>query len=482
MPNFAISDMAPATLPLVLPDTWIEIETLEGGVSVSRKVQASEIGGGAGGVASVNSGVNITVDNVDPLNPIVNFAGNTNLLPDTDVTHDVGSDALRWKDVFAQRIVGVGGDLVGNLNFVNVTGDPVTSLIGDLTANGGGVQINIDGDGGQPLFAAIRQTNYDLNGNCTANLGPYGNGSVTLIDQAVIGGIGTIVLNNTGAGSLVTGRMTAGYGNVSTINHRAAGGFVLGYTAGYGGNALIESANAAFGSFMSGNISAYGGDGTMRITNGPGVFMQGYVQSYAPGFAALMETGPLSGGAFVQGTVYADTGNCFLGTSAPRGAGSFVQGYAKAYNGGGDSEVRVTARGCFAQGFAYTYMAPQTARINATADGAFAQGFAYGGDILANGVGSFAHGYASYGYDIAATAEGAFASGYAVSESIIASAMNSVQFGHGSNALPDSLQVGNAGLRLKGTIGAPGAPQNGDIFIVGTDVVIRSGGVSVIIA
>jgi len=72
MPNFAISDMAPATLPLDLPNTWLEIQTEEGGVQVSRKAQASEIGG-VGGVVSVNSGANITIDNADPANPIVNL-------------------------------------------------------------------------------------------------------------------------------------------------------------------------------------------------------------------------------------------------------------------------------------------------------------------------------------------------------------------------------------------------------------------------
>lgn len=43
MPNFAISDMAPATLPIDAASTFFEIEAIEGGVSVSRKIAASNL-------------------------------------------------------------------------------------------------------------------------------------------------------------------------------------------------------------------------------------------------------------------------------------------------------------------------------------------------------------------------------------------------------------------------------------------------------
>ncbi len=72
MPNIKISDLAPATLPLDLPNSFFEVQTFEAGVEVSRKISAEAL---TGRVDSVNSGVNITVDNTDSANPIVNLNG-----------------------------------------------------------------------------------------------------------------------------------------------------------------------------------------------------------------------------------------------------------------------------------------------------------------------------------------------------------------------------------------------------------------------
>ena len=72
MANVKISDLALATLPLDTANTFLELQTIEGGIEVSRKLSAQDLGIG-GGVTSVNSGTNITVDNTDPANPIVNL-------------------------------------------------------------------------------------------------------------------------------------------------------------------------------------------------------------------------------------------------------------------------------------------------------------------------------------------------------------------------------------------------------------------------
>ena len=72
MPNIMISGLPPVTLPLDPLASFFEVQTFEAGVEVSRKISADEMGIG-GSVNSVNSGVNITVDNTDPINPIVNL-------------------------------------------------------------------------------------------------------------------------------------------------------------------------------------------------------------------------------------------------------------------------------------------------------------------------------------------------------------------------------------------------------------------------
>lgn len=69
MPNFSISDLPLATLPLDLPNTFFELQTVEGGIAVSRKLQASNL--------SVASGITVQ-DEGTPLPPLattLNFVG-----------------------------------------------------------------------------------------------------------------------------------------------------------------------------------------------------------------------------------------------------------------------------------------------------------------------------------------------------------------------------------------------------------------------
>lgn len=105
--------------------------------------------------------------------------------------------------------------------------------------------------------------------------------------------------------------------------------------------------------------------------------------------------------------------------------------------------------------------------------------------ISASGWGAFAAGYA-YGYggfaSISASGYGAFAAGYTYGENISATANGSFQWGPGTNDVEQSLRVG-VGPWLVGTIGAPASPQNGMIWLnEDGQVVIRSGGVDVVIA
>ena len=126
-------------------------------------------------------------------------------------------------------------------------------------------------------------------------------------------------------------------------------------------------------------------------------------------------------------------------------------------------------RGAFAHGRAFN------ANIDALRHGAFAVGFAGSNNIVANQDGAFAGGYAS-SYAITASGDGAFAFGMADTEAITASANNATQLGPGTNALADSAQIGVAGIRFKGTTGAPGTPQNGDMWIASGYLYIRSNG------
>ena len=74
------------------------------------------------------------------------------------------------------------------------------------------------------------------------------------------------------------------------------------------------------------------------------------------------------------------------------------------------------------------------------------------------------------------TASGAysFVAGYTA----VASSSQSMQLGTGTNTLADTVQIGAGGLRFKMTTGVPGALQNGDMWVSGGSVYVRTGGVT----
>jgi len=251
---------------------------------------------------------------------------------------------------------------------------------------------------------------------------------------------------NIGGGSLAMGSaFSYGAGN-ALINVTGPGSFTCAYAyTGYGGGAKNHTLlNSGIGSFLGGY--SYGG-GQIDITSSA----QG---SFCQGFWACANT---NGFSIMRAT----------------GAGAFAQG-AVANNAAVTSTLEATGDGGFAQGHI-----AGSGRITASGDGSFAQGRASaGGFIEATQAGTFAHGLA-FTNDIRATAIGSFAVGDATSGDIIASGVNSCQFGPGTNALADTVQIGNAGIRFKGTAGAPGALQNGDVWVNAGYMYFRTNGVSV---
>jgi hypothetical protein len=141
-----------------------------------------------------------------------------------------------------------------------------------------------------------------------------------------------------------------------------------------------------------------------------------------------------------------------------------------------------TRRGSIAMGYALSSQATAS-RIQSTGHGTLGGGYANGADIEAAVSGAFAWG-STFSYRIFASGYGNLAFGYADTAAIEATAYgNCFQFGPGTNALADTLQVGGAGIRFKGTVGVPGALQNGDMWVdAGGNVLIRSAGASVVIA
>lgn len=251
------------------------------------------------------------------------------------------------------------------------------------------------------------------------------------------------------------------------IRNSAAGSFVWAYPAGNGNGRTheVRCFNTGPGSFTCGRTRGIG-DAFLH-SQGAGSFNLGYIN--ASNATATGRIRSQAAGAFSQGNVVASDA---AGTAEIRGsgAGSFAQGTA--LNSG---SILATNQGSFAQG-----RASSTGAIQATQRGSFAHGNQTGaGNIEATGQGAFAVGRCLSGYSITASGLGAFAVGESDTASIVASATNSVQFGPGTNSLADSLKVGTAGIRFKGTTGAPGTPVNGDFWIASGDINFRSNGVTV---
>jgi hypothetical protein len=265
--------------------------------------------------------------------------------------------------------------------------------------------------------------------------------------------------------------------------------------------ALIAGANAAAGStatisvkgrantFIGGVEDLSGSGVSIAELSGVGNFCAGLAE-YG---SRLGETasGPGDIGCFVHGN--ATDGSSITSNQA---YGGFAQGYAG--NGG---QIIVGDGGPF-YGGGFAQGAAVGGNIAATGQGTMARGATEpGGAIVSSGTGSIASGYSSgagyginctgagsaamgYGFDAAITVFGNGAMGFGFADvatggNIEASADGAIQFGPGTNAEANSLKIGNGGLRLKGTTGAPGTPVNGDIYVSGGYVVVRSNGLAV---
>ena len=221
------------------------------------------------------------------------------------------------------------------------------------------------------------------------------------------------------------------------------------------------------------------GGGTLTLSNSGGLFgraantrtLSATAQgTFASGYAKDGDITAIQPGCFAQG--YAKGGDIISGGANSFMGGNFAQGTAKV------GYIKASGRGAFAQG--YTNF--NTSSILASGVAGFAQGSSsgayYATSIKATGVGAFAQGYCGY-TNIISSGLGSFAQGYGgPGGNIYATVKNSAQFGYGTNSQVGSLQVGTK-MRLKGTAGAPTSNlHNGDIWVNGGYVYIRSNGVS----
>jgi hypothetical protein len=319
-------------------------------------------------------------------------------------------------------------------------------------------------------------------------------------------------------GAFVQGRAWGNYGYAALLEATANGSRAMGYVRADDSDATMQATQqgATAMGYVRGDNAGY--SGTIEATQ-DGAVASGAVVGWAPGpsvlraagrgshslgrvFGGLIETtgwGALGTGyVYSGGVIRAGFSGGARAHGSAMGAGLIHgNGYgatATGYAYGTGTQIQASDHGAFAHG-----KANSAGQILASNDGAFAGGYADGGgyvrssgrgafasgysnnagEIHANAHGSFALGYVNAAYDVYANGVGAFAMGAALTANVQATAANAFQFGQGVNALADTVQIGAAGLRLKQTTGAPGAPQNGDQWVAGGYVYIRSNGVSV---
>jgi len=311
----------------------------------------------------------------------------------------------------------------------------------------------------------------------------------TLTTQAIVPDVD--ITRDLGSPTLKFSRMFGGIGvflkggsNITFPVNVAHGGLIGGTQNGAGTTQHILNGNnfaavAAIGVCAANNAA---GTATLRSSRGGSVAI-GAAYAYLSGTATMEATGYAStaiGYAYGPGTSVLQATN----------SGSLAFGYANARSATSTAHIISSGNGSFTSGFARGFTGAGLAHINATSAGSFATGYSrtsngFNAVIESLGNGAFAQGActgSSVASDITAGAAGAFAVGYVLNGSIQATGVNSVQFGPGINTQADSLQVGGAGIRFKGTLGIPTTPQNGDFWRVGNFVYVRSNNVNIQIA
>ena len=311
---------------------------------------------------------------------------------------------------------------------------------------------------------------------------------------------GTAICSIVGGSAEVTNGSTGGFAAGWSVNGTGAGsasirtfgtaGFAMGwaYNRGVGGQAEVTSdGNAAFA--LGYAYCGASGIGFAKVyANGYGAFAQGASRVSGTARARLMALGEGShaqGRVFCEGTsigyirAHSDgshAGGMVRGRTSGTGYiragyGCFVHGYV--YGNGDSSHIYVYGHGSWAGGFANA-----GGQIIVYNDGAFAFGHSEGtGRIIARTEGNVAMGV-TFANDIYANGFGSFVHGWANTGDIEAAGSNSQQFGPGLNSENDTMKIGVAGIRFKGTDGAPGVPVNGDFWMQGVNAFLHKGGIS----
>ena len=358
--------------------------------------------------------------------PLTGQLNTQTVVPNLTGTYNLGdyTTPLRWLDLNATRL------RVVNTSPTTTTQSTTGHIIGYASTSGSGATTLSSNSSSTDGLSLLVATAIASAGTATARANSRG--SVTL---GYVRNTGSST-SNLGMGNLALGSLCQGW-----VDNASSSAVVL--------NALDKA------SFVSGGVLSIAGDLASTLTgSASGGFVQGYIIS-GPSFTSVLTGQSTAPGSFTQGHINLG------GLISSYAAGAFTQGYA---TNGGQIYCDILSTGGFAHG-----AASGGNTIISTYDGDFAAGSANNGNITASGGG---------------IGKTAFAFGSTLNGAISATGNNTMQLGPGTNAEADTLKIGTAGLRLKGTTTAPGTPVNGDVYMGSTGnafVLVRSNAANVIL-
>lgn len=351
------------------------------------------------------------------------------------------------------------GDALSNIE--TTIGLEPAGIHADVAARIAAIEAELDSlSGGGPVTAASVTFDNTASGLTATNVQAALDEVKALVDAAGSGsGLPQDSVDGTGVFTTTADRGAVAFGKADYSGDISTGTSSGDFAAGFASDA--GTIRAQGGGAMA---HGYAKEGAILRAYATGAHAFGMSKAHATAVESRMDA--RHWGSAVVGTC--DAGDGSTATMIALGKGSLVFGATLAPGpyGGKVSKIETGgyAQGAVAGGYAY---------------GQFAAGAATS-SIQADGRGSMAFGYAKEG-TITALASGSVALGFAgVGETISATAASAAQLGAGTNDQATSLQAGG-GVRINGEI--PATPKNGDIWVDGSgNVVIRSGGISVIVA
>lgn len=286
----------------------------------------TQLGGLLAAVATLAVTSLLTVSGLLTMGPSSRVSGN--LIPTTDSTYDIGTDVLRWRNIYADNVdsatVTVSGAVQGALSVkAAATSDALVKLLN--TDNTYGIEMRPGGSGLNNLFIGYEAGKNNTTGNNNLALGYHALYTNTTGTNNFAAGYSALALNTSG-----TNNFAEGYNSLLS-NTTGSYNFATGFNSAYWNTS--GSYNSAVGTAtlytnQTGSNNTASGYGSLYYALGSG--------NTASGYFSLFNT---SSGAYNTALGYqagdtntSGSNNLFLGYNSDASANNLTNATAIGYN------------------------------------------------------------------------------------------------------------------------------------------------------